>query len=294
MDFVQASNYFDTLSFDSYDFTNNLWVIASFQGQLKRADDFISIWNRPTRKRMLYTSPYQIIPSSVVRVNTTGETFLVGHTAGDSLSNVHYRNLSGLHQVDGTATHRRKTPVEVSGVKGWAVESTVKTTFADVELRSVNEGQETQQLNYGNYFLFMPFDSDLRRHDTVELNSVRYYVLDVYLDSGMRCGRATVQPDERVNFTFSSVGAPVYNPATQTSSSTNTSYNVTGKIVPLLTQDIKNSDVIRDRVKVLLLESFISFTPKVGDSLTYLGTTYTVDIVQRDASLEEFVILASA
>ena len=293
MDLLQAAQYFDTLSFDAYNFTTESWEISAFEGQLKRADDFISIWNRPTRKRMLYTPPSVTIPSSVIRVGTTGETFLVGHVAGDSHANVHYRNLCGLHQVDGRAVQRRKTPAETLGVKGWAVEATVKNTFADIELRSVNEGQETQLLNYGNYFMFMPYDADVRRHDTIEVASVRYYVLDVYVDSGMRCARATAQPDERVNFVYTSVGSPVYSTATQTISSTNTNYNATGKVVPLLSQDLRNSEVTRNRVKVMILESFISFTPKIGDLVSYLGSQYKVEIVQRDASLEEYILLAS-
>lgn len=294
MDFSQSAAFFDLQNFDAYNFNTGSWASSAFKGQMKRADDFVSIWNRPTRKRMLFTHPDEEITSSVIRVPSTGEIFMVAHTSGDTFKNVHYRNLSGLHQVLGTAVHRRKTPVVTAGVKGWAVESVVRNTFADFELRSVNESQEMQQLNYGSYFMFMPSDTYLQRHDTVELNSKRYYVLEPYLDSGLVCARVSLQPDERVNFVYTSKGAPSYNTSTQSVTSVDTPYNVTGKITPFIQQDLKNSDVIKDRVKVMILESFISFTPKINDVIAYLGTSYRVEIVQRDASLEEWVLVASS
>lgn len=293
MDIVQAAGYFDRQYFDAYDFSTESWELNVFTGQLKRADDFVSIWNRPTRKRMLYTAKDVVIPSTVIRLPTTQEIYMVGHGFGDSFSNVHYRTTTGLHQAAATMQVYRKTPVEVLGVKGWATNTLVKTTFGDLELRSVGEGQEASLYNYGSFFLFSPSDSQIARHDTVVLEGTTYYVFEVYVDSGFRCARVSSQPDERVNFTYTSVGSQVYNPATQTTSSTDTTYNTTGKIKPLIVQDLKNSDVVRDRVQVMIIDTFISYTPKIGDKIAYLGTTYTVEIVQRDAGLEEWILMAS-
>lgn len=292
MDFVQAAAYFDRQEFDSYNFTTEAWELNTFKGQLKRSDDFITIWNRPTRKRMLYTAANVTIPSPVIRVPSTQEVYMVAHSFGDSHANSHYRTLRALHQSAGTALQYRKTPVENAGIKGWAVESLIATTFADTELRSVNEGQEAQLLNYGSFFVFTPSNTSLRRHDSLLLNGTRYYVIETYVDSGMICARATTTPDERVNFQYISIGNPVYNTATQSVSSTDTTYNTTGKITPLLMSEIKNSDITKARIRVQLLESFISYTPKVGDKVAYLSTTYTVEIVQRDAGLEEWVLQA--
>ena len=61
----------------------------------------------------------------------------------------------------------------------------------------------------------------------------------------------------------------------------------------MIVQDLKNSDVVRDRVQVMIIDTFISYTPKIGDKVAYLGTTYTVEIVQRDAGLEEWILMAS-
>lgn len=292
MDFTQVAAYFNRDNLDHYDFTTGSWVLGSFPAQVKQSDGFISIWNRPTRKRMLYTAKGVSIPSSVIRVPSTQEIYMVGHSFGDSHRDTHYRTLTGLHQSAGTALHYRKTPAENAGIKGWAVEVLVKTTFADGELRSVNESQDNRLLNYGNYFLFLPSNTDVRRHDTVLFQGTTHYVLEVYHDSGMVCARSTVEPDARVNFVYQSMGSSSYNPNTQTAGVSYTSYNATGIIKPAEVKDIKSSEVTRNRITVRLLESFISFQPKIGDKVSYLGKVHTVDFVSRDAGLEEWSLEA--
>lgn len=292
MDITQAAKYFDRQKFDAYNFGASAWVLAAFTGQLKSADTFVSIWNRPTRKRMLYTAPDQVPTSTVIRVPTTGEIFMVGTSQKDSIMDTSYRVVCGLHRVAGVAQVNRKTPVEVAGVKGWAVNALVRNSFGDVELRSVNESQDRELTNYGHFFLFMPSDEALQRHDTVTLNGATYYVLEVYPDSGYITARVTANPDERVDFTYTSKGVETYNPATQSVSSADTLYNVTGKITPVSSEDVPNSEILKERVNVMLLESFISFEPKVADKLTYLGKTYTVEKVERNAILSEWYLVA--
>ena len=240
MDITQGAKFFDRQSFDSYNFSTSSWQLSVIKGQLKSSDKFVSIWNRPTRKRMLYSAPGQLQEATVIRVPSTQEIFMVGTSQKDSISNRAYREITGLHEISGFAQVLRKTPVVVSNIKGWAVESLVRTSFADVELRSVNESQDKELINYGHFFLFMPSDEPLKRHDSVRvydtktLTTQTYYVLEVYLDSGYKCARVTVKPDERINFTYISVGEQEYDDATQQVSSTDVTYNVTGKISPIL------------------------------------------------------------
>jgi hypothetical protein len=242
---------------------------------------------------MLYCAPGQMPTSSIVRVPSTGEIFLVGTPHQDSIQNTAYRAVLSVHSSAGSATVVRKIPAVTLGIKGWAVDTLIRNTFADVELRSVNESQQATLLNYGNYFLFMPHDEPLQRHDVVTLNAISYYVLEVYKDSGFTSARVTAHPDERVNFTYTSVGAQTYNTSTQTVTSSNTTYNVTGKIVPEISQEIVNSEVITEALKVMLLDSFISFVPKVGDLINYLNKTYTVFKVERNSILSEWNLEAS-
>lgn len=292
MDITKAAKFFDRQDFDSYDFGSESWSLAAFRGQLKSSDTFVSIWNRPTRKRMLYCAPGQTPDSTVIRVPTTGEVFMVGTAQKDSIINAAYRNVIGLHAARNVAQVWRKTPVVNVGVRGWAVNALVRNSFADIELRSVNETQDQELVNYGHFFMFMPSDENLQRHDTVILDGVTYYVLEVYPDSGYTAARCTSHPDERVDFVYKSKGVDTYNPATQAVSSTDVNYNVTGKITPMLSEDVSNQDILKEYVRVMLLDGFISFVPKVQDKLTYLGKTYTVEKVERNAILSEWYLTA--
>ncbi len=292
MDFRQVARYFDRQYFDVYNFSTSAWQLNAFKGQLKLGDTFVSIWNRPTRKRMLYCAPGSVPTGSVIRVGNTGDIFMVGTGQGDTHDNSHYRQIYGLHHSSGTAAVNRKIPVVTLGIRGWAADTLIQNTFADVELRSVNEGQTTELTNYGHYFMFMPSDCPVQKHDTVGLNGVTYYVLETYLDSGYRTCRVTESPDERVNFVYTSKGAQSYDTSTQTVSSTDTNYNVTGKITLTGAEDIQNSQIEKNKIRVMLLDSFISFAPKVQDKLTYLGTLYTVAKVSRDPLLKEWYLEA--
>lgn len=287
MDIAQAAAYFDLQQFDAYNFGTSSWDLAAFEGQLKLADSFVSIWNRPTRKRMIYTAPGNEPTSTVVRVPQTGNTYLVGTGHADVHDGFHYRTVTSVHECR-PATVSRLVPAVVSGVKGWAEEEVVRATFADAELRSVNEGQEKELTNYGHYFLFLPAEEPVQRHDVVTLGGVKHYVLEVYVDSGYTCARTTVRPDERVNFEYVSKGAVSYSTANQTVSSSDTTYKVTGKRVPEDTTDFSGTP--QASVKLMLLESMISFSPKPGDSFTLEGKTYRVASVRQDSILREWYV----
>ena len=178
MEFSAVAKKFDTVSFDAYDFVSGFWNSNQLKGQLKEADDFVTIYNRVTRKRMLHTAPQEVIGSSVIRVSTTQEIYMVGTPQSDILHEAAYRQINGLHKPSGPAVHRRLTPVEVLGVSQWATNATIRNTFADYELRSVDENQNTKIDNFGQFFLFCPGDESLQRQDTVEVDGQVFFVID--------------------------------------------------------------------------------------------------------------------
>lgn len=293
MDIVRAARAFDKQVFDEYNYTTSSWELATFTGQYKLADVFLSIYNRPGRKRMLYCAPDQLPTKTVIRVPSTGEIFMVGNVQQDSYQNTAYRAVVGLHHsAVGPASVSRLTPAVTLGIKGWATSSLVRNTFADAEMRSVNERQDEELVNYGHYFLFLPSDEDLRRHDTVTIGSQVFYVLETYIDSGIIYARATIRPEERVNFVYTSVTSESHNVSTQVTSETTVTYNTTGKVVPLAAEDIPNSEVLSQWLRLMVLDSFISYTPKVNDRVTYLGEVFTIQKVERDSILDEWYLTA--
>ena len=292
MDLAEAATFFDTQSFDAYDFDEETWVNSAFTGQLRIADSFVSIWNRPTRKRMLFCAPGEEPTSSVIRLPSTGDIFMVGTLHADSMIETAYRKTYGLHQVAGTAVINRLIPDEDYGIKGWAVNTEIQSTFGDVELRSVDENLDSKISHYGNYFMFLPSDADLQRNDTVSLNLTTYYVVEAYIDSGLTCARVTSNPEERTNFTYTSKGSVTYNTATQTTTSSDTVYNVTGRVVPKVVSEKDNTSIVRNRIRIMVQTSFISFTPKPYDVVTFESKSYKVESVERNAVKDEWYIEA--
>ena len=203
MDITQVAKFFDLLDFDVYSFSLNSWLPKAFKGQLKRADNFISIYNRPTRKRMIYTANGLIGGKFVIRVNKDPDTvYMVGASQKDLQQNVGYREVTGVHIARGSAVVRRLTPQTVSGKSAWATNEVILNSFADVEIRSVDDSQETRIDNYGHYFLTMPLNTALERQDTVELDGTIYTILESYRDGGLLFARTVNTPEERKNFLY--------------------------------------------------------------------------------------------
>lgn len=292
MDLRKAAGYFDRQPFDTYDFGTSSWVSRAFKGQLKLADNFVSIYHRPTRKRMLYCTPANAPVASVVRCSDTLEVFMVGTAQQDAANASAYRSVIGLHRAE-PATVYRKTPQDNEGVLGWAIEEVLEQTFADKELRTLNENQDQKLIAEGNYFMWLPSDSAVDRYDTVLLAGERYLVLEVYTDAGYRACRVTHRPDERRDIMFYKVGAPVYNPATQTNTPTRTPYQLTAKVMPVVREDRESGDLHRDEIKVMALESFMSFTPDINDEVTVDGRTYRVQEAEADSLTREWCIRAA-
>ena len=291
MEFSDVASYFDTVSFDAYDFVSGRWNLNQFVGQLKEVDDFISIYNRPTRKRMIHTAPHEILGSSVVRVTATGEIFMLGTPQSDILFNKDYRRIVGSHKPIGPAVHRRLLPVEVAGTSGWAANSVIRNTFADVELRSVDENQNNKIDNYGQFFLFCPGDEALQRQDTVEVGGTAYFVIEAYFDGGLSCARVSSHPDERINFIYRSKTGGGYDPNTQTTVGTFVSYNTTGKITASSADSSAESDV-GEVLDVMLHDRFISFEPELEDEIVFRGSTFRVAKKKRNSILSEWYLTA--
>lgn len=289
MDIFQAARYFDIQNFDYFDFTNRVWVLAAFKGQLKKTDTFTEIWNRPTRKRLLTCAPDQEPQSPVIRVPESGETFMVGASHKDVFDG-YYRFIAGLHKIKGQAIVRRRAPAGPSNDPGYAVETVVIDTFGDNELRSADENQDREIEHYGSYFLFLPINTTLNRDDSVEIDGIRYFVLESYVDSGLMCARATSQPDDRINAIYVSLGAETYDTNTQQSTRTPTSYQVTGRVKPLHSERAHDENVLATELSFLIRKSWIGIEPKIDDKLTIGSKTSRITNVAQNSLLDEWYL----
>lgn len=289
MDLFQVSRYFDSTHFLEWDFVSQTWR-NGFKGQIKRADNFVSIWNRPTRKRMIYAQVTTPIASSVVKVESTGEIFMLGSSQDDAHLNTGYRKVINAHEVYGPAIVTRKQPTIVSGVRSYAETIVIENTFGDYELRATDRLSDDKLLGYGEYFLFMPANSVVRDLDTVVLGGIDFYVYETYKDSGFVTCRATSKGDDRLDFDYISVVSNSYNPSTQSVTNVEVSYGSTGRIIPNKDTVDSSSEVSIKSLKIVIREDFISYQPKPNDFVQFRGLRYKVRNVVLDSLLQEYIL----
>lgn len=292
MDLTQVRGRFDDLAFDAWNFGNSTWTLLAFTGKLALADPKVSLMSKGTRRRMLYTSPGNEPPTNVIRCSTTGEVLMVGTQNKDNLFNTYYRNVVSLHYGIAGAVLTRRVPTGPSNNPGWMILTQTLNTFADYELRSDNENIEAQIQQWGAFDLTFPAGTDVQRHDNLTVAGRTFYIFETAPGSGFMIAKATDRPDARVNIVYTVIGAPVYNPATLTPTTTFTSYNVTAFIEPYDAQQDSNSTIIKDRVRMMILKTWIGVTPQLKDKIVYGGKTFYISRIASNQLGDEWHILA--
>lgn len=290
MDLVTTARFFDDTSFDSYSPVTGLWTLNALKGQLKKADTFVSIWNRPTRKRMLYTQPGQEPKTSVIRVNGTVTSYLVGSSQPDFFGKARYRNVQSLHQALGRATimrlDRYLTPSVIVERRSQG------TAHTDFELRSVDEDVSRKSNHYGRYFCFLPSDSTVKKHDVLTLNGFEYYVIDLYVDSGFLAARVEQRRDERLILAYTELQSNTYNHNTQAVTEATAPHTVVARVASVANDQANNNDILSNYLRVLLDPYFTpGLVPKPNDKITVSGQVYVVESVRAEPNNTEFDLM---
>lgn len=279
MDFRQLARYYDRQQFENLNLATGVWYGTSLC-QLKVSDKFQTIFHRPTRKRMLYCAPDQAPQSTVIRLVGTTQVYFVGPRQDDHHQNTEYRHVYGVHQALGTATITRAEPAGPSNDPGWLVPAVLSpTTYADVELRSLNENEESQEVHRGHFFLTLPAATDVQRSDVVTLLGRQYYVLEPYIDSSMVICRVAEHGDPRKNLVYRDYTGDTYVNAVATRAYIN--YNVTGRIVNTRAGEVP-SDIALITRKIYIRTDHIGVVPVVGDRVQEDGVDYEVISVYND------------
>lgn len=293
MDLFQATRYFDTLTFQDYDFASESWTGKTFTAQFKESDDFLTIYNAPTRKRMLYCDPSQRPDSPVIRVMTTGEVFIVGALQEDSMHETHYRDVFSLHKPTGTAEVIRRRPEGPPDNPGWAVERVVKRTFADVLLQSILVDERVTLYHHGIMTLILPRETPLEPHDVVRVDGPMgqdYFVLERFVEASMVACRAVARGDQRVNVLYRRFLTRTY--TNQQSLPVYDDRQVTLRVVPITKEEVFG-DVTADSLKFMVETTFLGLVPTMDDVVQYHGRDYRITRIWHDPSVEEWHLTGS-
>lgn len=224
---------------DAYDATLGTFTPSAFVGRLEVVDRFLSNFNKPLRRRMLFSAPDVVFPASkTFRHPGTGEVYLLGQSRSDAIAGQPHIQLTVCHLVTGVAqgssglaTLYRKAITGPANDPGWLVEQEVTKGFIDLEFRTSASEADTYEIKIGNFYAFMPSYVQAEEWDFIELDGVRYRVADVFSDSGMTGLRVDKEPDNRVDFLLHHQGTSAYNRTTHQYDVVSTPYQVTGVIL---------------------------------------------------------------
>ena len=254
---------------EAWDEATETFLPDQMLGRIDLTDRFLSNFNKPLRRRMLYSDPAEAKPASqVIRHPGTGDVYILGQTRGDAVEGSHYLNLTVCHLVtdtphgsSGLATLYRKAPAGPPDNPGWLVEQQVGRAFTDLEFRTSANEPEMYEEKIANFFAFLPAHVKLQEWDFLELHGERYRVVDTFADSGLSGLRVDREPDVRVDFVITGASSRVYDKANHRYVDTPVSANVTGVIVSehgFSTWAAESTDYI----DVSIEQEHIGFEPK--------------------------------
>ena len=224
---------------EAWDEVTETFLPDAFMGRIDLTDRFLSNFNKPLRRRMLYSEPSTVFPASkVFRHPGTKDVYILGQSRGDSQSGEHYLNLTVCQMVtdtprgsSGLAKVTRKVALGPETDPGWLVEQTLGNTFVDLEFRTSAREPDMYETMVENYYAYIPDTWDLKPWDYLELHGVKYRVVDTFADSGLSGLRVDREPDNRIDFVLHTQGQRVYDPVNHKYVTTPSTFNVTGVMV---------------------------------------------------------------
>lgn len=225
-----------TEKMEAWDPANNRWLPNSFLGRIDLTDRFLSNFNKPTRRRMLFTAHDVVFPPSLtIRHPGTKDVYLLGTKRTDARDGNPYVALTILQLVtelpggtSGLATITRKVVQGPPENPGWLVDTVFAKSYIDTEFLSSTEEEATTDLRIERYNAYLPLNVQPQEWDFITLHGTKYRVLDTFADSGFFALRIDHEQDFRSNFILHVEGKRTMNPLTDEWESTPTSYNVTG------------------------------------------------------------------
>lgn len=221
---------------EAWDPVTETWVPDSFKARIDLTDRFLSNFNKPTRRRMLFADNNVVFPESrTFRHPGTKDVYLLGTTRQDALHGNPYLGLTILQLVTdipggsaGLATFSRKVPIGPPSDPGWLVDTEYAKAYMDTEFLTSTDEVDTTDLRVERYNAYLPISVQPVEWDFVTLHNVKYRVLDTFADSGFFALRIDHEEDFRTDFKLGITGNRVRDRVTQEWSFQETVYNVTG------------------------------------------------------------------
>lgn len=217
MELSRISEYFDDTDLDVLRSSDSVWQHKRITGQIKISDDFISIFNRPTRRRMLLLSEtqYNNLNGNVIRVTGSDTVYLIGNPQKDYGKGGVYRVTIPLNKAQSLVEVFRKNVTGPSNDPGALVRTSLGNFYMDLELRTLSQEGEGLNSTFSKYFFWFDNDTTFTEGDEFDYDNKTFRIVESYMDTGFRGIRATTETDARETLTYRKQSGPtVQNPAT--------------------------------------------------------------------------------
>lgn len=265
-------------------------------------DRFLSIYNRPVRRRQVSHASSPVMPEvGVVRNPVDGRVYIVGSERNDTNGVEAVEGLTTLHLIDGTSftceVFRRVRDVGgIDADPGHYVEQSLGQFYFDVELRSVSDERDAEAVYTTNYFAFTSCKT-LKKNDRIQFADGRSMMVESpYTDAGFYAARLSDIPDTRKDVVITVAvkadpnqgsGYNPYDGTDGTTATTPTSYNITAWVGYHLSEQIMGNLAFND-LPVFIDYSNIGFAPKTGDLIVIDDITHSVSMVRSNDKVKQY------
>lgn len=272
----------------------------TFAGRIELTDRFLSIYNRPIRKRQLFSDPNEKLPESLVCKHvTTGQVYILGQVREDARGDVTegnpYVSMSMMHNVtpnpkgsSGLAQQMRKIVMGPPEDPGWLVEQEISRDYLDIEFRTSSSEEGLYNSKIANFYAWTTLNITAKQWDYFYLNDRRLRVVDSFTDMGMRGLRLDEESDPRVDVVIV-VKERDYNTATHAFEEVEKEYNIT-VIVPKADElaGWALSDRTSSAIEVVVEFNHIGFKPLPNMTIKYQGRSRLVKNVYTQAGEQQY------
>lgn len=285
MELTPISGYFDDTYLDVLR-SDGSWQIRKLKCQIKLADDFISIFNRPTRRRMLVLTPDQHsrLNGTVIRISGADEIYLIGNSQKDMGAGGVYRVTLPMNKTTDRVEIFRKCTKGTDDNPGALVRESMGFYYMDLELRTLTNEGETLSASIAKYFFWFQRDIDLLADDEFTFEDVTYRVLESFYDTGFRGARVTTEDDSREAIHYKRLsGDSVYDNETGEYSLSYNDYDISAEISEIMESRRDSGQLYEDVIyKVLVQDEHIGFRPSTKDKVVIDDYERNIDSIIRD------------
>jgi len=261
-------------------------------------DRFLSIYNKPVRRRQMGHEPGAYFPETLVLRNPADSSiYVIGAERTDTVGGLTVETLTTLHQVGKTYEVHRRVLSETATPSdpGWLELELVGEFYFDSELRTVTEESAHAGEFVGKFFTFTNC-SVLEPNDVISSeNSPSFIVEAPYKDAGFYSARIAQLKDTREDIQIvkeaaipsGSGGWNPHDPDGTSSTELPEEYNITAWVGASMTEPVTDT-IASNELKVFVDEYAIGFEPTISCTIKARGVDWKVGKVSYNYQFEQY------